>query len=71
MANILVVDDEFMIRKLLRKVLQINKHDVIEASDGIEALQRLSQTSLPDLIFMDYKMQKLSGFDCAKFIKKL
>jgi CheY-like chemotaxis protein len=71
MTTILVVDDEYMIRTVLRKVLELNKHTVVEASDGMEALDAIDPNALPDLIFMDQQMPRLSGIDCARRLKTL
>ena len=71
MANLLVVDDDYLIRSLLKQVLTFNKHDVTEASDGMEALKAINPKSLPDLIFMDHQMPKLGGIDCARQLKTL
>ncbi len=70
MADILVVDDEYFVRNLLKQVLKLNKHNVVEASDGLEALARINPTALPDLIFMDHQMPRLNGIDCARRVKK-
>jgi CheY-like chemotaxis protein len=71
MATILVVDDDYLIRDLLRQVLTLNKHNVMEASDGLEALMTINPNELPELIFMDHQMPRLSGVDCAKQLKTL
>ena len=71
MANLLVVDDDYLIRSLLKQVLTFNKHDVTEASDGMEALKAINPKSLPDLIFMDHQMPELGGIDCARQLKTL
>lgn len=71
MANILVVDDDYDIRNLLKQVLTLDKHNVLEASDGIEALKMIDPNALPDLIFMDRQMPNLIGIECAKSIKAL
>lgn len=50
MANILVVDDDYHVRNILREVLKLNKHNVMEASDGMEALDAINPNSLPALM---------------------
>lgn len=71
MANILVVDDDYHVRNILREVLTLNKHNVLEASDGVEALDAINPDSPPALIFMDHQMPRLSGIDCARQLKGL
>jgi len=71
MANILVVDDDCFVRNIIREVLTLNKHNVTEASDGLEALKAIGSNALPDLIFIDHQMPRLSGVDCARQLKTL
>ncbi len=71
MATILVVDDEYLIRSVLKEVLKLNKHTVMEASDGIEAIDTVDSDALPDLIFMDHQMPRLNGVDCTRQLKTL
>ncbi len=71
MANILVVDDDSLVRNLLTRVLRLNRHTVFEASDGMAALTTIDPNALPDLIFMDHQMPRLSGIECTKYIKTL
>ena len=70
MADILVVDDEYLIRNVLKEVLKLNKHNVVVASDGMEALDTINPNSPPDLVFMDQQMPRLNGMDCARQLKK-
>ncbi len=71
MATILVVDDEYLVRSVLKEVLKLNRHAVLEASDGMEALDAIDPDALPDLIFMDQQMPRLNGVDCARKLKNL
>ncbi len=71
MANILVVDDDILVRTVLKEVLKLNKHNVMEASDGQEVLDTIDPNALPDLIFMDHQMPRLSGIDCVRQLKTL
>jgi len=71
MASILVVDDDSVIRSMVKQVLTLHHHSVAEASDGMEALDAVNPESLPDLIFMDHQMPRLGGMDCARQLKTL
>lgn len=71
MANILVVDDDSLIRYVLRHVLILDRHNVTEASSGLEAFMSINLNALPDLIFMDHQMPRLNGIDCARQLKTL
>lgn len=64
MAKILVVDDNAMIREVLRLVLESANHAVEEAEDGDIALGR----DLPgfDLVITDLYMPRVSGFDVVR-----
>ncbi len=69
MAKILVVDDEAKIRAVIREYAEFNHHDVVEASDGMEAVSIALKDDF-DLIVMDIMMPKLDGFTACKEIKK-
>ena len=68
-ATILVVDDEEMVRKLLRRILEEAGYAVITATDGQEALDKLSQSKI-DLVLLDLKMPELDGFQTLALIRK-
>lgn len=65
MQKILVVDDETRIRDLLRIILESRGFSVLEANDGIEAIE-IARSSDPDLIILDVMMPKLNGFESCK-----
>ncbi len=69
MYNILVTDDEEMIRKLIRKYAEFEGHSVSEASNGMEALIQLKNNEF-DLIIMDIMMPELDGFSACREIRK-
>jgi CheY-like chemotaxis protein len=61
MANILIVDDDESILRLLRKILTDDGHVVAEAHDGRQALLR-ARLEKPDLIVLDVMMPEMDGF---------
>ena len=62
MARILVVDDEVVVRSLLKTILKHDGHDVVEACDGVEAIE--SHRKEPaDLVMVDLVMPKKHGLD--------
>lgn len=71
MANIMVVDDDILVRSILKEVLRLNRHNVVEAQNGQEALELVNPNALPDLIFMDHHMPGRNGIDCVKQLKAL
>lgn len=66
--NILIVDDDTSVRKLLRQELEAEGYLVHEATDGRQAIWQAQQTK-PDLIILDVMMPELNGFDVAAVLK--
>jgi CheY-like chemotaxis protein len=58
--TILVVEDDEDLRHLFRTSLALAGYDVMEAGDGLEALQKLDQ-SPPDLVVLDIMLPQISG----------
>lgn len=69
MQKILIVDDDPDILDILRLTLEQEGFVVSEASDGEEALQKVSKEAL-DLVIVDYRMPKRDGIDVCSQIKK-
>ena len=67
MAAILIVDDEASIRSALRRFLEPN-HEVFEAGDGVEALDRLGEHPI-DLVFVDLAMPNMNGIELLHHMK--
>ena len=70
MYRILVVDDEEMIRKLIRKYAEFDGHTIDEAVDGMDAIAKFKDGSY-DIIIMDIMMPELDGFSACREIRKL
>lgn len=68
-SKILVVDDEYKMRRLMRNFLEANGHVVIEASDGEEALNIFYSSKDINLIILDVMMPKINGFDVLMEIR--
>ena len=66
--SLLVVDDDRMIRLLLRRFIESLGHCVFEAGSGEEALIRLEETR-PDIVLMDMVMPGMDGLTAAREIK--
>ena len=60
MSNVLVVDDDVGIRMVVTLTLRLEGADVCEASDGLEALEILSQEQV-DLVILDLEMPRMDG----------
>jgi len=69
MSKILVVDDEFRIRQIIRKYAEFEGYEVEEATDGMQAIQICRQKEF-DLIIMDVMMPELDGFSACREIRK-
>ncbi len=69
-SKALVVDDEATNRLLLRSILSKSNFDVIEAENGVQALE-LFQNENPDIVFMDAMMPVMDGFEATTAIKAL
>ncbi|MBR4882074.1 MAG: response regulator transcription factor [Clostridia bacterium] len=69
MYNILICDDELMIRKLIRKYAEFEGHSVDEAANGMEAVVKCRDNAY-DLIIMDIMMPELDGFSACREIRK-
>ena len=62
MATILVVEDDKNQRLLYEQELKLEGYEVVTASDGKDALEKI-QEQLPDLIIMDINMPKMDGIE--------
>lgn len=70
MTKILIVEDERDIRDLVAFSLQFGGFQVVQASNGAEAVVR-AQAELPDLILMDVRMPRMTGYEACKMLKTL
>ncbi len=70
MSKILVVDDEFRIRQIIRKYAEFEGYEVEEATDGMQAIQVCRQNEF-DLIIMDVMMPELDGFSAWSLTSSL
>ena len=70
MAKILIAEDERDIRDLVAFSLQFSGFQVVQAANGAEAVER-AQAELPDLILMDVRMPRMTGYEACKMLKTL
>jgi DNA-binding response OmpR family regulator len=68
MARILIAEDEPDIRELVAFTLRFAGHEVTTTANGEEALQQASQL-IPDIIIMDVRMPKMTGYDACRAMK--
>ena len=69
MAKILICDDEAGLRTVIKRYAIFEGHEVMEAGDGMEAVQ-LCRNNTFDIIIMDIMMPELDGFSAVKEIRK-
>lgn len=63
MARILLADDDDDIRSTVSAVLASEGHEIVEARNGMHALQLLTRDPLPDVIILDILMPVMNGFE--------
>lgn len=69
MSNILIVDDEFRIRELIKKYALHEGYDVYEAENGKDAIDLCNKNNI-DIIILDIMMPGIDGFETAKIIRQ-
>ena len=69
MAKILVAEDERDIRELIGFALRFADFDVVLAENGKQAIEKAS-VEQPDLILMDVRMPKMSGYEACRLLKE-
>lgn len=68
--RILIVDDEILIRNVIKEYLKLENYTYDEASNGVDAINLVKNNSY-DCILMDIMMPKLDGYSAIKEIKKI
>jgi len=75
MAKILIAEDEPDIRQLIKFTLEFAGHEVTVTQNGAEAFESAKDMAdndqLPDLIIMDVRMPRMSGYESCKKMKEL
>src|SRR5579875_2583884 len=64
--RILIVDDDADIRETLRMFLEDEHYEVLEAADGVEALERAQESAEALVILLDFMMPRLDGIDVLR-----
>jgi two-component system chemotaxis response regulator CheY len=70
MAKILVVDDSGLSRRTLRRILEAEGHEIIEAEDGDGALEQYFLDK-PDLVLLDLVMKGMYGIDVLTGLRQM
>ena len=69
MKKILIVDDKLEVVELVKATLEGEEYQIIDASDGREALEEIGKEK-PDLVLLDIIMPKKDGFEVLREIRK-
>jgi EAL domain-containing protein (putative c-di-GMP-specific phosphodiesterase class I)/ActR/RegA family two-component response regulator len=67
--NVLVVDDEESVRRLLRDCLELDGYEVREAADALQAIDRISE-GVPDCLVLDVMMPGMSGLELLERLRE-
>lgn len=70
MATILVVDDSNLSRKTSRRILEAAGYTVIDAADGLSALERYTLEK-PDAVLLDVTMAEMNGLEVLEQLRAL
>lgn len=70
MPKVLIADDAAFIRMKLKKVLEELGHEVVEAANGAEAVQRFQEHN-PALVLLDITMPEMDGLAALKSIMEM
>lgn len=69
MVRVLVIDDDRLIRKVVKKALTDLSYEVIETEDGLEALKRIKSIR-PDAVIVDKMMPGIDGFEVTRRLRR-
>jgi CheY-like chemotaxis protein len=69
MTKIMIVDDEEKIRYIVRKMLEGEGYEVVDAESAKQCLEIL-ENEKPDLILMDVMMPEMDGWEAAREVKR-
>lgn len=72
MINVILVDDQVIVREGIKMLLSLDEEITIikEAENGRQLLELLSEGHLPDVILMDVRMPIMDGVEAAKIVKE-
>ncbi len=69
--KVLVVDDEKLIRDVIKEYAYAENYEVLEAENGLDAINKVKENPNIDIIIMDIMMPKLDGYSASTEIRKI
>ena len=69
--KVLIVDDEKLIRDVIKEYAYAENYEVFEAENGLDAIDKVKENPNIDIIIMDIMMPKLDGYSASTEIKKM
>ncbi|WP_420642052.1 response regulator [Candidatus Leptofilum sp.] len=69
MVRVLVIDDDRLIRRVVKKALSDLNYEVVETEDGLEALKRIKSIR-PDAVIVDKMMPGIDGFEVTRRLRR-
>lgn len=66
--KILIVDDELDALTALKRALEADNYNVVEAADGLSAIEKV-KTEKPDVVLLDLMMPEMDGIEACKHLK--
>ncbi len=67
--RVLVVDDSRAIRRIISDIMKQLNFEVLEAGNGLEALEKLQQYGAPDIVLVDWNMPEMNGLEFIKAVR--
>lgn len=69
-AKVLVVDDSLMVRQQVKRALAKDGFEIVEAQDGVDALEKATATPEIALVICDVNMPRMGGLDFLESFRK-
>ena len=70
MAKILVIDDAWLSRQMITKILKTQDHEIVQAENGKIGLKKVPLVN-PDCILLDLLMPEMNGFEFLEQMVKI